>query len=204
MYHWTDGPWIYSRNWLLVLDPHERWSASEEINKPRGPTWDVVGNQDSVEIQNHMKALGAFDFDHRLDFNETIIRIPLRTKAQKETSEISKHAISVGDIKTALTEFGQEIRAGGLLFLKHVRKVIIRIDDTIFLTAQIIEDDSRDTRYAPGLTVLEAPRKQVTDDEQIQRRNLNGLQATVRARPKADSSPRCVKDIRSRFSILRS
>lgn len=113
-----------------------------------------------------MKALGAFGFDHRLDFNETIIRIPLRTRAQKETSEISKHAISVDDIKAALTEFGREIRAGGLLFLKHVRKVIIRVDDTVFLTAQIIEDDSRDTRYPPGLTIFGSPSKQVTDKEQ--------------------------------------
>ena len=152
MYHWTDGPWIYSRNWLLILDPHERWSASEEINKPRGPTWDVVGNGDSVEIQNHMKALGAFDFDHRLDFNETIIRIPLRTEAQKETSKIAKHAISIGDIRVALEKFVQEIRAGGLLFLKHVRKVIVRVDDSVISTAQIIEDDSRDTRCAPDLT----------------------------------------------------
>lgn len=146
VYHWTDGPWIYSRNWLLILDPHERWSASEEINKPRGPTWDVVGNQNSVEIQNHMKALGAFDFDHRLVFNETIIRIPLRTEAQKETSKISKHAISITDIKVALEEFAREIRDGGLLFLKHIRKVIIRVDDSVVLTAQIIEDDSCDTR----------------------------------------------------------
>lgn len=156
MYHWTDGPWIYSRNWLLILDPHERWSASEEINKPRGPTWDVVGNQNSVEIQNHMKALGAFDFDHRLVFNETIIRIPLRTEAQKETSKISKHAISITDIKVALEEFAREIRDGGLLFLKHIRKVIIRVDDSVVLTAQIIEDDSCDTRYASGLMILDS------------------------------------------------
>lgn len=155
MYHWTDGPWIYSRNWLLILDPHERWSASEAINKPRGPTWDVVGNQDSIEIQNHMKALGTFDFDYRLDFSETIIRIPLRTEAQKETSKIAKHAISIDDIKVALENFGQEIRAGGLLFLKHVRKVILRVDDTVISTAQIVEDESPgDTRYAPGLTIL--------------------------------------------------
>ena len=98
-----------------------------------------------------MKALGAFDFDHRLNFNETIIRIPLRTEAQKESSKIAKHAISIGDIRAALEKFGQEIRAGGLLFLKHVRKVIIRVDDTVIATAQIVEDDSPNTRYAPSL-----------------------------------------------------
>lgn len=111
-----------------------------------------------------MKALGAFDFDHRLDFDETIIRIPLRTEAQKETSKIAKHAISVDGIKLALEKFGQEIRAGGLLFLKHIRKVIIRVDDSVILTAQIVEDDSRDTRYAPGSTVFRDPSEQVTDN----------------------------------------
>lgn len=175
MYHWTDGPWIYSRNWLLLLDPHERWSASEEINKPRGPTWDVVGNRDSVEIENHMKALGAFGFDHRLPFDQTIIRIPLRTEAQKETSKIAKHAISIGDIEVALKNFGQEIRAGGLLFLKHVRKVIIRVGDTVLSTAQIVEDDSRDTRCPPDLTISRGPSKQITDIVQIQERAINGF-----------------------------
>lgn len=119
-----------------------------------------------------MKALGAFDFDPRLDFNETIIRIPLRTEAQKETSEISKHAISVDDIKKALADFGDEIRAGGLLFLKHVRKVIIRLDDTVFLTAQIIDDDSGDTRYVPGLINIGSSDKQVTDGDQLQERTV--------------------------------
>ena len=116
--------------------------------------WDVIENQDSVEIENHMKALGSFEFDHRLDFNQTIIRIPLRTEAQKETSKISQHAISIDEIKVALNKFSQEIQAGGLLFLKHVRKVIIRVDDTVISTAEIVEDDSRNTRYAPGYMIF--------------------------------------------------
>lgn len=104
-----------------------------------------------------MKALGAFDFDHRVSFNETIIRIPLRTEAQKETSKIAKNAISVPDIRAALENFGQEIRAGGLLFLKHVRKVTVRFDDIVVLAAQVVEDDSSDTRYATGSTSFWGP-----------------------------------------------
>lgn len=30
VYHWTDGPWVYSRCWLLFLDPHQRWSRDTQ------------------------------------------------------------------------------------------------------------------------------------------------------------------------------
>ncbi len=103
--------------------------------------WDVVQNQDCAEIQNHLNTFRAFDLDYTLSNNETIIRIPLRTQQQASTSKIFQQEISIQNIKDALEDFRQEIQEGGLLFLKHVRKIIIRFDHDIVLLARILDDD---------------------------------------------------------------
>ena len=139
VYHWTDGPWVYSRNWLLLLDPHERWSL--ETGQPGGPTWDVVKEQACVEIQNHLKTFRAFQLDVSQEIDETVIRIPLRTKAQALTSKIVEREITTNEIKEALDQFGQEVREGGLLFLKHIQKVTVRINDDVVWDAKILQDN---------------------------------------------------------------
>ena len=137
VYHWTDGPWVYSRNWLLILDPHERWSV--ETGQSGGPTWDVVKEQACVEIQNHLKTFQAFHLDVSREIEETIIRIPLRTKAQAKTSKIVEREITIEEIKEALNQFGQEVKEGGLLFLKHIQKVTVRINDEDVWEARILQ-----------------------------------------------------------------
>lgn len=144
MYHWTDGPWIYSRNWLLILDPHHRWSS--ETDKPGGPAWDVVENQDRIEIQNALKTLEAFNVECGPEYNGTIIRIPLRTEEQSSTSKIANKAITTEMMREALADFDKEVRDGALLFLKHVRTVTIRVDGTTLSKTQILENNTQHTR----------------------------------------------------------
>ena len=162
MYHWTDGPCIYSRKWLLLLDPHEWWSHA--TGQAGGPRWDVIQNSDSVEIQNHLKTFNQFRLDHSKPLEQTIIRIPLRTAEQAAESEIYDKPIQTHEIETALTEFAQEIQEGGLLFLKHIRSVVIRIDSAEIFKASILETHGKDAgkrerlptafkrRYANDLT----------------------------------------------------
>ena len=144
-YHWTDGPWIYSRNWLLLLDPHENWSIP--TGQPGGPTWDVVKNKTSEELQNHLKTFGAFSLDTSAPLDGTIIRIPLRTKAQAIESKIVKQEVTVQNIKDALALLGREVREGGLLFLKHVRRMVVRVDDKIMWETQMEERAPLHQRY---------------------------------------------------------
>lgn len=61
----------------------------------------------------------------------TIIRIPLRTKAQAERSKIVQKEVTIQDITNALSVLGREVREGGLLFLKHVRRMVVRVDDEV-------------------------------------------------------------------------
>ena len=141
VYHFTDGPWVYSRSLLLMLDPHKTWSRQFSPDAPGGPMWDVVEERDCAEIQSHINTFGAFDLDYTRSNDETIIRIPLRTREQAKTSKIFQEEISIKNIKDALEDFGQEIQEGGLLFLKHVRKIVIRVNHDIVLLAQVLNND---------------------------------------------------------------
>lgn len=144
VYHWTDGPWVWSRNWLLILDPHEWWS--QDTGQAGGPRWDVVQNRDYVEIQNHMKTFSKLGLDPCEPLNETVIHIPLRSEAQAAKSRIFSLRVDASAIRQALEEFGQELKEGGMLFLKHIRKVIIRIDDDVLLMAEISGTNEEDTQ----------------------------------------------------------
>lgn len=145
-YHWTDGPWIYSRNWLLILDPHQHWSVPS--GQPGGPTWDVVENRDSEELQNHLRTFGAFSLDTSVPLDGTIIRIPLRTGAQATESKIVQKEVTTEHIKEALALLGKEVRQGGLLFLKHVRRMTVRIDDEVMWEVQMQDRDLGHQRFA--------------------------------------------------------
>ena len=164
VYHFTDGPWVYSRSLLLMLDPHKTWSREFSPDDPGGPIWDVVEGRDCAEIQNHLKTFSAFDLDYTRSNNETIIRIPLRTQEQARTSKIFQRKISIQSIEDALDDFRREIQDGGLLFLKHIRKIVIRLNNEVVLSAQILDDHLNSAsmrksiptdfkqRYAPNMS----------------------------------------------------
>lgn len=134
-YHWTDGPWVYSRQWLLLLDPHRSWSR--DTNEPGGPAWDVVREQKSIEIKSHMKTFQSFEIDPSKPLIGTIIRIPLRTRKQARISKISDRHVTVDQILDALTLLGHEIRHGGILFLKNIRRITARLDSRVIWNARI-------------------------------------------------------------------
>lgn len=147
-YHWTDGPWILSRQWLLFLDPHREWSKERG-----GPTYDFVECQDSPEMQNHLKTFKPATVDTSRAVDATVIRIPLRTKAQAAKSKIVNREISTEEITKALHELGQEIKEGGMLFLRHVRKVTAKVNDTVLWQAHATgatDDDSQAMQSISG------------------------------------------------------
>ena len=122
---------------------------------------------ESVEIQNHLRTFGSFHFDPRKLLNETFVRIPLRTPAQAESSRIKPHAPSNDEIKRVLEHFCEEIEGGGLLFLKHVKDLTVRIDDTLVLRAMILDEPHRNqqprnaiSESFRGLFTVESPSKQ--------------------------------------------
>ena len=108
----------------------------------------MVENKDSEELQAHLKTLSTFSLDTSIPFDGTIIRIPLRTKAQATESKIVQKEVTIYHIKEALALLGKEVRQGGLLFLKHVRKMTVRVDDTIMWEVHMQERDLGHRRSA--------------------------------------------------------
>ncbi|KAE9364465.1 hypothetical protein N431DRAFT_474055 [Stipitochalara longipes BDJ] len=118
VYNWTDSPSIVSREQLLILDPHCRWSKG-------GPVYDFVENNGDVAIQKHMSAFRTVmkHLDRRLD--GTIIRIPLRTQAQAADSEISDRQTTVSEVLEVLRSFASEFGENGLLFMRNIERLEI-------------------------------------------------------------------------------
>ncbi|KAL8918087.1 MAG: hypothetical protein Q9172_005575 [Xanthocarpia lactea] len=140
-FHWTDGPWILSRQWLLLLDPHREWSTDSG-----GPTYNILECQDSVEMNNHLKTFQRAEVDTSQAVNATVIRIPLRTEDQAKKSKIVNRQATIKEITKALYDLGQEIREGGMLFLRHVTRVSVKIDSAVLWEACTIGATEEDTK----------------------------------------------------------
>ncbi|CUS15648.1 unnamed protein product [Tuber aestivum] len=135
VYHWTDNPSILSGTSLLLLDPHKTWSS--KISFPGGPLYDFVDNHDKPEMKNQLSAFGAILRSHDAAFDGTIIRLPLRSEAQAIRSGIVEDHLSTSrkDIEDIFELFANELEES-LLFLRNLRSITLRIDDTIFAKAR--------------------------------------------------------------------
>jgi sacsin len=87
--------------------------------------YDFVADSKDIAMQNHMAAFEAVM--ERLDqhLEGTVIRIPLRTKAQGTKSEISDRETTVSEILDVFQSFASEFGKNGLLFMRNVEKLEI-------------------------------------------------------------------------------
>lgn len=102
--------------------------------------------------------------NQKCPFKGTIIRIPLRTKAQTTQNEVSSHETTVSEMREVLTTkseissrettvsemrevlqmFADEFRDGGLLFMRNVEK--LGIESTAGLCIKIEMANCKDIR----------------------------------------------------------
>jgi sacsin len=80
-------------------------------------------------MKNQMIAFTAAISEFDRPFQGTIIRIPLRTLAQAEKSEICERETTISEVKNVLERFGAEFHHTGLLFMKNVEKISISVGD---------------------------------------------------------------------------
>jgi sacsin len=88
VYNWTDSPSIISRDRLLILDPHHRWT--KKFANPGGPVYNFVQYAKEGSMRDQMAAFSTVMEDIDRPFQGTIIRIPLRNSEQAPRSDISK------------------------------------------------------------------------------------------------------------------
>ncbi|RFU27756.1 hypothetical protein B7463_g8577, partial [Scytalidium lignicola] len=116
VYNWTDSPSIISRDRLLILDPHSRWSTG-------GPLYDFVKGATNPAMKNQMAAFRKLIDDPTCALDGTVIRIPLRTSIQAAKSEISKRETTVAELQEVLNTFVTEFGNNGLLFMRNIEKL---------------------------------------------------------------------------------
>lgn len=112
---------ILSRNILLILDPHHRWTS--RYPEPGGPVYDFVEN--SVALNNQIIAFSPILKDFDRPFEGTVIRIPLRTSEQAKDSKICQQETTSYEIAKVMQDFANEFRVTGLLFMKNVEEISI-------------------------------------------------------------------------------
>jgi sacsin len=130
VYNWTDSPSIVSRNWLLILEPHQRWSNG-------GPKYDFVKYADDPEMQSQMEAFKSLVVDPRKPFQGTIIRIPLRTTGHAKASEICDKPTTFAEVANVMRTFASDFGRSGLLFMKNVAKISISVGNDPAIEMQI-------------------------------------------------------------------
>ena len=112
-----------------------------------GPSYDIVNDSSSSEMRNQLRPFDHFQLNMTQKIPQTLIRLPLRTSQQAKISKITKCEATAENIQQVLEGFGEEMRDGGLLFLKHIRKVILRTDETVLSVTEALEQVSKEDEY---------------------------------------------------------
>ncbi|KAI5778257.1 hypothetical protein EDC01DRAFT_368311 [Geopyxis carbonaria] len=143
VYNWTDSPCIISGDSFLLLDPHETWSR--KVGQAGGPVYNFVNYSEEPEMQNQLEAFKSIVDRIDVPFEGTVIRIPLRTSENAETSKIVPgKATNAKEIREVFNIYIDEM-VETLLFLRNVRKITLRIGDQIYARVE-----SKSTSFPEG------------------------------------------------------
>lgn len=82
-------------------------------------------------MKNQMSAFSAVMKELDKPIDGTIIRIPLRTAFQAESSDICPRPTTVSDVEEVMRKFASEFGTSGLLFMKNIESITIEIGGTV-------------------------------------------------------------------------
>jgi sacsin len=94
-----------------------------------------VKNSGNTAIKNQMAAYQSVMENQEQSLDGTIIRIPLRSKAQAIKSEICSRETTTSAVLEVLQNFAAEFGNSGLLFMRSVERV--RIESTAGMSIEI-------------------------------------------------------------------
>jgi sacsin len=131
VYHTTDVPSIMSGAHVAWFDPHQRHLPS----RLPGNRVKVAGRKGASTLAKHRNLLAPYVeaskwFDHpsgidgSAPFSGTLFRLPLRSPAQADKSELSKEVTTLEGAEKSLDIFMREL---SLLFLEHVTQVEVLV-----------------------------------------------------------------------------
>ncbi|KDR71218.1 hypothetical protein GALMADRAFT_127161, partial [Galerina marginata CBS 339.88] len=123
-YHLTENPHILSGRTLMILDPHQAFDEH-----PGGISIDIV--DEGPEFKDQLAPFKSFIGDAFVFFEGTAFRLPLRTEAQAEVSQIKDSATSVEEIRAVFDDFAKKDLEHVILFLKHITTIKLQHIDAL-------------------------------------------------------------------------
>ena len=122
IYHVTDYPSFISRDRLIFFDPHGTAIPGTSQQEP-GREWNLATSQCYEKCPSFMQLyeVGGLPFGTE-DFMGTLFRLPLRTEAHAQNSEIRKQPFTEDNVRELITELIQGAEEL-LLFLKSVQEI---------------------------------------------------------------------------------
>jgi sacsin len=122
IYHVTDYPSFISRDRLIFFDPHGTAIPGTSQQEP-GREWNLAASQCYEKCPSFMQLYeaGGLPFGTE-DFMGTLFRLPLRTQAHAQDSEIRKQPFTEDNVRELITELIQGAEEL-LLFLKSVQEI---------------------------------------------------------------------------------
>ncbi|KAG0204589.1 hypothetical protein BGX28_003528 [Mortierella sp. GBA30] len=127
IYHLTDCPSFISGDQFMVIEPHERIFNGNKSRFTEGAVrGSFVHERQGLEFfPDQLKTFSVIeDIEFSKPYAGTIFRFPLRTKAQAETSLLSKYAYPAEKVLEMLLKLKDEALKG-MLFLKHLERIVI-------------------------------------------------------------------------------
>ncbi|KIY71883.1 hypothetical protein CYLTODRAFT_368523 [Cylindrobasidium torrendii FP15055 ss-10] len=118
-YHITDNPHILSGDWLAIFEPHKRFTAHQ------GGGIRISISQEGQGCADQLSAF-APAFSGQLPFKGTVVRLPLRNRAQAVSSKICRQSYTPDDISTLFEDFKEKELKEVMLFLKNIRVIELR------------------------------------------------------------------------------
>lgn len=91
--------------------------------------YDFVAYAQRPEMKNQMMAFEAVAKRVDKPLDGTVIRIPLRTLDQSTVSEISDRPVTASEIAKVLEVFAADFADHGLIFLRNIEKLEIRLNN---------------------------------------------------------------------------
>ena len=137
VFHWTDVPSFVSGDHLVFFDPHEKYVPGT-TSTSRGVKIRFSGTDLANQFPDQLNPYCVFGNNMKDRFNGTLFRFPFRNKDTASESEISNNQWNENNAIDNLVDQFKSVVPKFLLFLRHVKKIEVYIEESEEITPRLL------------------------------------------------------------------
>lgn len=168
VFHWTDVPSFVSGDYLVFFDPHVKYVPGA-TNTSRGIKIRFSGTSLMDQFPDQLMPYCHFGNNMKNRFQGTLFRFPFRNDATASESEISSNQCNRNDAIDRLMEQFKIVIPKFLLFLRHVKKIEVYVEDC--------DDEMPQLLYYADVTSRKVLEGSSYSDRTMPRSNLEQLRS---------------------------